>query len=271
MQLSTAFSSPAPVKSFLNPANNMNLLEIEKLGIPYGWQQGSGDWAGVQAAIARQAPVQVIQEAGSGLWQTHLPVNHPFQFGFPDFDKNSAASLQSQPSPQARLWISPIQRRFALGSAFPKAQWHPRVLWVGIGYGQQPSQQQIEAAIQTACRAYHLAEAAIAGVATLQSKASDALLADLCSDRQWGLRGFASEDLRSIAVPHPSAIVEQATGTPSVSEAAAILAAMNPAIHDPASTLLRVSKQVFRPNGQPAVTVAIAQAVAEFGGTALAE
>ncbi|HEY9628355.1 MAG TPA: cobalamin biosynthesis protein [Coleofasciculaceae cyanobacterium] len=249
----------------------MNLLEIEKLGIPYGWQQGSGDWAGVQAAIARQAPVQVIQEAGSGLWQTHLPVNHPFQFGFPDFDKNSAASLQSQPSPQARLWISPIQRRFALGSAFPKAQWHPRVLWVGIGYGQQPSQQQIEAAIQTACRAYHLAEAAIAGVATLQSKASDALLADLCSDRQWGLRGFASEDLRSIAVPHPSAIVEQATGTPSVSEAAAILAAMNPAIHDPASTLLRVSKQVFRPNGQPAVTVAIAQAVAEFGGTALAE
>jgi cobalt-precorrin 5A hydrolase/precorrin-3B C17-methyltransferase len=35
--------------------------------------------------------------------------------------------------PKARIWISPTQRQFSRESNFPQVQWHPRVLWVGIG------------------------------------------------------------------------------------------------------------------------------------------
>jgi cobalt-precorrin 5A hydrolase / precorrin-3B C17-methyltransferase len=141
-----------------------------------------------------------------------------------------------------------------------------RVLWVGVGYKRDTSRQLIETAIRAVCRAYDLAEEAIAGVATLDAKACDGKLIDLCCDRQWQLCGFSANDLRAVTVPCPSAIVEQSVGTPSVSEAAAILAASRE-VRDEAfpdfqlNSLLRVPKQIFRQAGQlGAVTVAIAQA-----------
>ncbi|NJO42315.1 MAG: precorrin-3B C(17)-methyltransferase, partial [Cyanobacteria bacterium RU_5_0] len=59
-------------------ANGLGLPAIDTLGTPFGWTRGTGDWTGVSAAIARQEPVQVIQETGSTLWHDHLPAGHPF-------------------------------------------------------------------------------------------------------------------------------------------------------------------------------------------------
>ncbi|MBF2000140.1 MAG: precorrin-3B C(17)-methyltransferase [Synechococcales cyanobacterium M58_A2018_015] len=242
-------------------ANQLGLPGIDVLGTPFGWQQGSGDWTGVSAAVARQDPVQVIQEAGSTLWQDHLPPDHRLQFGFPDSPPDTSPTAA-----KARLWISPIQRRFAPESDLPKAQWHPRVLWVGIGCERGTSRQLIEAAVQQACRSAHLAEAAIAGVATLDLKADEAGLLELCRDRGWPLRCFPATVLRSIPVPTPSEIVAAEVGTPSVAEAAAVLAATsNP--QKPSTSMLRVPKQIVRQPDQPgAVTVAIAQAEREYTG-----
>lgn len=74
-----------------------SLPEIDVLGTPLGWRQGTGDWAGVRAAIARGDSVQVIQEAGSTLWQAALPAHHPFQFGFPEF---TAEVREDRPTPK---------------------------------------------------------------------------------------------------------------------------------------------------------------------------
>lgn len=271
-------------------ANALSLPGIDVLGTPFGWRQGSGDWTGVSAAIARQEPVQVIQEAGSRLWQAHLPAAHSFQF-----INSESASIQNQEkiSPdsnplaaRARIWISPIQRCRsdqadlpAMQSPemqspamqfpemqFPEIQWHPRVLWIGIGCERGTSRQLIETAIQQVCRNNHLAEAAIAGVATLDLKADESGLVELCRDRHWPLHCFSAEALRPIAVLNPSAVVEAEVGTPSVAEAAAILATGS------AVTPLRVFKQIFRQPQKPgamtggAVTVAIAQAETEYTG-----
>jgi cobalt-precorrin 5A hydrolase/precorrin-3B C17-methyltransferase len=114
----------------------------------------------------------------------------------------------------------------------------------------------IEAAIARVCRAGHLAEGAIAGIASLDLKADEVGLVALCEARGWPLRCFTAEALKAIPVPNPSSVVEQAVQTPSVAEAAAILAAEGE---------LRVPKQVVRVEGQPgAVTVAIAQADREY-------
>ncbi len=259
-------------------ANALSLTGIDVLGAPFGWRKGSGDWTGVSAAIARGEPVQVIQEVGSELWQSCLPAEHSLQFGFPDIPGEP-----SLPAPKARVWITPIQRRFFSGSEMPKAQWHPRVLWVGIGCERGTPRSVIEAAIRQVFRSNHLAEEAIAGIATIDIKSDEPGLVELCRDRQYPLRCFPSQALRRVPVPTPSSVVEQEVGTPSVAEAAAILAskpderlrlADSDPLLPPAPPLpptphraLRVPKRVVRLEGQPgAVTVAVAQARQEYTG-----
>lgn len=219
------------------------LAGVDVLGVPFGWAKGSGDWTGVSAAIAHGKPIEVLQEAGATLWQDHLPPEHAFVF-------------EATRTAAARLWISPIQRQFAPDSDLAKAQWHPRVLWVGVGCERGTPQAVIEAAIARVCRAGHFAEGAIAGIASLDLKADEVGLVALCQERHWPLRCFTAEALKAIPVPNPSTVVEQVVQTPSVAEAAAILAAQGE---------LRVAKQVVRVEGQPgAVTVAIAQAEREY-------
>lgn len=228
-------------------AQTHGLPGVDVLGVPWGWNKGRGDWTGVSAAIAHGKPVEVLQDGGCALWQDHLPSGHSLVF-------------EAVKSPAARLWISPIQRRFDPDSGFPKAQWHPRVLWVGVGCERGTPQAVIAAAIARVCRAGHFAEGAIAGLASLDLKADEVGLVALCAERQWPLRCFTAEELKAIAVPNPSTVVEQAVQTPSVAEAAAILAATGASDGE-----LRVAKQVVRVEGQPgAVTVAIAQSEREY-------
>jgi cobalt-precorrin 5A hydrolase / precorrin-3B C17-methyltransferase len=240
-------------------AHAQNLPGIDVLGQPWGWVRGAGNWTGVSAAIARQQPVQVVQEAGSTLWQTALPADHPFQFGWPE--AGAAGSAEA-----ARIWISPIQRRFA-ETGPPKVQWHPRVLWVGVGCERGSSQALIEQAIAQVFAAHHLALGAIAGIASLDLKADEPGLVTLCQKQGWPLRCFSPEQLKAIPVPHPSAVVEAAVGTPSVAEAAALAAARTGLTEDTYGADLRVTKQVIRQADQPgAVTVAVAQAEQEYTG-----
>ncbi len=243
----------------------IGLPGVDILGVPFGWQRGEGDWTGVSAVVARGEPVEVIQEAGSTLWQNHLPQGHPFQFGFPEYTATTKVEL---PSPKARIWISPTQRRFSAESDLPKVQWHPRVLWVGIGCERGTSRELIETAIGQVCQSHHLAEQAIAGIATIDIKADEVGLVELCRERNWPLRTFPAEVLRSVNVPNPSDVVDKEVGTPSVAEAAALVAANgNSHLGTQSLAPLRVAKQIFRSEGQPgAVTVAIAQAEHEYTG-----
>jgi len=254
-------------------SNALNLPAIDTLGESFGWGKGSGDWMGVSSAIAHQLPVQVIQEAGTELWQRHLPEGHSFQFGFPEFEDRNA-----QPQPKARVWISPIKRTFASDaqmpsglphsglphsglphSGLPKVQWHPRVLWVGVGCERDTPRALIEWAIASTCEKNHLALDAIAGVATLDLKSDERGLLELTDDKNWPLRCFDAGALKTVDVPNPSDVVEKEVGTPSVCEAAAMTAAN--------ASELRVKKQIVRKEGlKGAVTVAIAQSDTEHTG-----
>lgn len=266
-RLITAQMGATPV--ITGAAASQNLPGIDILGEPFGWSRGSGDWTGLSAAIASthvSSPghIQVIQEAGSTLWQDHLPAGHPFQFSI-------SADVSTDAVPSARLWISPIQREFSSPSSSPQpsvspqpipqqpeAQWHPRVLWIGIGCERGSSKMLIETAIARTCQAYQFAEGAIAGIATLDLKANEVGLLELCQARHWPLCCFDADQLRELAVPTPSERVEAEVGTPSVAEAAAMLVSQG---------ALVVSKQIHRLDGEPgAVTVAIAQSPTEYTG-----
>ena len=290
-RLAQAIASQLGAKPILTGASNhLGLPGIDVLGLKFGWNRGTGDWTGVSAAIARQEPVQVIQEAGSVLWQSHLPDHHSFQFGFPEYPDTADQGIAK---PIARVWISPIQRRFAPESEMPRVQWHPRVLWIGIGCERGTPKELIDLAIRQVLQAHHLAEGAIAGIATIDLKADEVGLLEVCRDRNLPLRCFPADTLRTVSVPNPSATVEAEVGTPSVAEAAAFLAASQgrgkgekgdkgdggdggdgevksfPTSHTPHPTphTLRVPKKIVRNDALPgAVTVAIAQSEHEYTG-----
>lgn len=233
----------------------LKLPGIDVLGVPFGWNRGEGQWTAVSAAIARQEPVEVIQEVGCTLWQENLPENHPFILESPDDPK----------TPKARVWISATQRQFAPDSELPKVQWHPRVLWVGVGCERGTSRRVVETAIGQICQSHHFAQGAIAGIATIDIKADEVGLLELCEARNWLLKTFPSEVLKSVAVPTPSPVVEQEVGTPSVAEASAIVAAQRWTSPGETRNFLLVPKQIFRLEGEPgAVTIAIAQSEQEY-------
>ena len=150
-------------------------------------------------------------------------------------------------------------------------QSHPQVFWVGFGCQRGTSRQLMETAIQQVFRENHLDENAIAGIATIDTKASEVGLREFCHLRNLPLKTFRAEILRTVWVPNPAKLIDQEVGTPSVAEAAAIFAgsggeklekqqSLNSSLTNLTVRLL-VPKQIFRLQGEGSVTVAVAQGI----------
>ncbi|MCC5643908.1 cobalamin biosynthesis protein [Nostoc sp. CHAB 5824] len=144
-----------------------------------------------------------------------------------------------------------------------------QVLWVGIGCKRGTSWQLIDQAIERVFQENQLFQSAIAGITTIDTKASEVGLVELCRLRNLPLKTFSVEYLRSVCVPNPATITDHKVGTPSVAEAAAILAATQAPLlitspftsTETLGVRLLVPKQIFQRQGQPgAVTLAVAQA-----------
>jgi cobalamin biosynthesis protein CbiG len=98
----------------------------------------------------------------------------------------------------------------------------PPTVVLGVGCESGVSHGELASAIDDALRDARISPLSVAVVATLDRKTSEPALQALCTERGWSLRGHTAEQLRDIAVPTPSEVVDQAVGTPSVSEAAAL-------------------------------------------------
>jgi cobalt-precorrin 5A hydrolase / precorrin-3B C17-methyltransferase len=98
---------------------------------------------------------------------------------------------------------------------------HPPSLVAGIGTSMGAPAHAVSDLLDAALDGAGLARASIAEVATLDRKKSEPGLAALGLP----MRGFTADALHEVSVPTPSAVVADAVGTPSVAEAAALLAA----------------------------------------------
>jgi len=143
-------------------------------------------------------------------------------------------------------------------------------LWVGIGCQRGSSRNLISRAIGQVFQDYQLLENAIAGIATIDTKASEVGLLEFCRERNLSLEFFTSEMLRSVSVPNPSQVVTQAVGVNSVAEAAAMRASLNFSgakgsnYKEEEEESLIVPKQVFRLAGEAGmVTIAVARMIIE--------
>ena len=69
------------------------------------------------------------------------------------------------------------------------------------------------------------APADVCAVASIDLKADEIGLAEVACANGWVIRFYPAAELATVEVPNPSETVRRYTGTPSVSEAAALLAA----------------------------------------------
>ncbi|MGQ9837353.1 MAG: precorrin-3B C(17)-methyltransferase [Cyanobacteriota bacterium] len=234
-------------------SEGLGIPALDLLGDPYGWQRGKGDWTQVAAALNRGEPVQVQQTCGSKLWRRAWAAEQ--RLFTPAAEAVAQIYIGEQTPPMAGI---------------PCVSWHPRVLWVGIGCERGTSRTWLEGSLRQLLQEQGLAWEAIAGVATLTLKQDEAGLLELAQAYDWPLCFFTAAELAEIPVPHPSAAIRQAVGTPSVAEAAALLAAELQSkghsvseVVDPAVTLI-CPKRVYSSPTQGACTLAIARAAREY-------
>ncbi|GAA1402957.1 precorrin-3B C(17)-methyltransferase [Catellatospora coxensis] len=102
---------------------------------------------------------------------------------------------------------------------------HPPSLVLGIGASRGVSADEIAELVGRVLVGAGLAAESVCAVATADVKADEAGLVEFAVGRGLPLVTFPAQRLAAVDVPNPSEVVRAAVGTPSVAEAAALLAA----------------------------------------------
>jgi cobalt-precorrin 5A hydrolase/precorrin-3B C17-methyltransferase len=99
----------------------------------------------------------------------------------------------------------------------------PQSLVLGIGASRNVAADEIDQLIDEVLSRHGLSRASVYAVATVDAKADEVGLLELCERHGWPLVTYAADRLAAVDVPNPSDVVQAAVGTPSVAEAAALL------------------------------------------------
>jgi cobalt-precorrin 5A hydrolase len=198
-------------------------LAVDLLGQEYGWRlEHLAVAKGVSAALVNGEVVGFVQEAGETVWQ-RAPEAAGLQ-PFADLDALAAAGCPG-------LVIT--DRRLPARHAAAATRWvvfRPRSLVLGVGASSGVTAAEIEALARAAFEEAGLVWASLAVVATLGRKAQEPGVAAFAARHGLPIRGFPASVLAAVPVPTPSTQVAAHVGTPSVCEAAALLAAGGPLV-----------------------------------------
>lgn len=96
---------------------------------------------------------------------------------------------------------------------------------LGLGCDRGTPLQTLEDVIDRALDSINLDRAQVLQLATIDKKNDEQAILQLAKKQHWPLNFYSAEQLAQVEVPSPSTVVLKYMGTPSVAEAAAILAA----------------------------------------------
>lgn len=166
-----------------------------------------GDVAGLTRRWLDGEPPAVEVDPGLGAWP--LPA--------------ALAALGGQPADGSghRIQVTDASVEPAPGEVILR----PRSLVVGAGASTGAHPGRLRDLAAGVLAGAGLDAGAVATVATLDRKAGEAAVSALAEALGAGLRAFPAERLAGVPIPNPSPPVAAAVGTPSVAEAAAVLAA----------------------------------------------
>lgn len=133
---------------------------------------------------------------------------------------------------------------------------HPPSLVLGLGASRGVEQGEIAALVERVLAEAGLASESVRCIATADIKATEAGLVAYAESKGWPMLTYPASELSGVPVPNPSEVVRAAVGTPSVSEAAALLAAGNSAelvVPKTASAMATVAVARVAPRGRLAI------------------
>jgi len=212
-------------------------IAVDLLGREMGWTiDDDSTVTAASAHMVNNEKIAVFQSAGErDWWRGELPKNVEV---YDDFEtmKNSGA--------KACLIISDAK---ISPDILPRSVvYRPKSLVVGIGLHQDTPKETIRGGIEDTFERFGLSTKSIGRLASIKKPSDVAGLAELGDEMNVPVEYVEREELARIEAPNPSDTVRAFEGTPSVSEAAAMLVSGGELI---------VEKQKFPPN----LTVAVAR------------
>ena len=220
----------------------------------------ASDAAGAVALDAFGADLGFVVEPGSDLAAVgtailsgqRVTLTADLTWPLPPLPPNVVTTSQPEPGVPAIV----VSDRRTPARPAPTVVYRPPSLVAGLGASRGVPAAEISALIDQALGTADLSPRSVRAAATADLKQDEAGLLAAVRERGWPLMTFPATDLAHVPVPNPSETVRTAVGTPSVAEAAALLAASTTSAASPASRAnLAVTKQATAH-----ATVAIARA-----------
>lgn len=196
----------------------LGLWSLDTFDKSYGWdivlREGHGMMNDVIATFVRKEPTALlldIRDEGTDYLETHLP-SHVTLVS----DVNNVSPERFR----LLIVVSPFSHSAPEGVQF--IQYIPRVLEFGIGLAHQAPLQEVLKGLD-ALYDEHGINWEAGNICTIDIKADEPVIQYLKADG-YPVRFFTAEELSKVDVPTPSETVAKHVGTPSVCEAAALLA-----------------------------------------------
>ena len=226
-------------------SNDKNYLNLEAFGNEWGWKK-SGEtkyWSELVIKQSKNEQIFCKQLSGNILWQSSEAGRNIKQLSKIEHEEK-----------QKTFHVSIFKNN--------RNTWHPPTLWVGIGCERNTCKKLIEKSLETFFESSNLSKFSIAGFATIDLKNNEKAIIEITKKNNIPIKFFTKDELSKINVPNPSNIVLNEIGTPSVAEAAALLAAGK------GSKLIKEKKIFKDPNNSQgekgAVTIALAEAENQY-------
>ena len=213
-------------------------IPLDCLGEGWGWKRGGKnlDWRKLMISQSKEQKNIVFQGKGSTLWQKLKGCSN---LSF--LDKKDPISFEN-----IDLYVGQENRNIC--------SWHPPTIIIGIGCERNTDEKVIQRAINNSLNQNGLSLLSISGLATIDRKNDEIGLLSLSKKHEWPIYFFSAFELSKVNVPTPSNVVLNEMGTPSVAEAAALLAG------DHRGRLIQ-NKQIYysKEEESGAVTIALAE------------
>lgn len=232
-------------------------ISVDILGRHLGWRVEAPkiNITRVSAHVVNGEAIALVQETGSTHWWTrptplphHIELLTAFHQVRPEHHK-AVLWITHAPIPST-IWLAWAERlvvyRPPLGQPTPLA--------VGLGCDRGTPLATVQTCLNEALALLGATLADVVAIASIDLKADEPAFTQLAALHGWALQWFSPAQLAEVPVPNPSATVLRYVGTPSVSEAAALLAGRMPM-----SALLVEKHKLRGPDGKNA-TVSIARA-----------
>ena len=214
-------------------------IAVDLLGRAFGWEiENPENITAVSAAVVNEERILVIQESGErDWWPSERPL--PPHISVADFPPTEMAKTDRTQSggervggaqtgaagPDAFLVIT-----HRLLAAHERARlltrgvlYRPKVIVLGVGCNSGTSSAEIAAVISETLASAGLAINSVRNVATIDRKANEPGLVDVCRQSGWPLVSYTAAELSTVAIPNPSETVFRYVGAYGVSEPAALL------------------------------------------------